>query len=500
MVKVQKDSENTPITKEEEEEIEAIIEKAKELGWDKDRLFRQLSSMGYSYAFGVQPEGYRNYLEDRLSGKTNIKVTSEFNFFEQLDKELAALESKPTPTDAKADIERRRKEDLKTFGSTAWGSDLKQRFLEKFGVEVNGWGSSTTDSDSTNRPDSYTVYDLRKIINAKYDAELARELYKEMKAGKTEMTPEGKEIENRRSLTTISDEDATDDNYDGYYEDSVKPSGSDEFVKTGKWIGTYINKAGEKEEVVANSEKELLDILNAKYDAELDALQETQPTETYKGIEVIDSSSIKAATGEPGAAQFNRAENKILINRELLKKKFDEKAWTKPRKQKDGSFATALSENTFPTYDAWEKFVIEHEFQHSLLSYEESGATNIGQYEDIINSRALGEEAKPTELKVGDKVKVNTPKDGEGVIKEDRGDKVLLEDGRQVYKKNLTLLEETVKEKSEDLRNSDNLTNLANEINFDDLGLPLPKVIKYSNPPVNEGDINNLKNRCNVTK
>jgi hypothetical protein len=96
MVKVQKDSENTPITKEEEEEIEAVIEKAKELGWDKNRLFRQLSSMGYAYAFGVQPEGYRNYLEDRLSGKTNIKVTSEFNFFEQLDKELAALEGAQT--------------------------------------------------------------------------------------------------------------------------------------------------------------------------------------------------------------------------------------------------------------------------------------------------------------------------------------------------------------------------------------------------------------------
>jgi hypothetical protein len=91
MVKVKKDSENTPITKEEEEEIEAVIEKAKELGWDKNRLFRQLSSMGYSYAFGVNPEGYRNYLEDRLSGKTNIKVTSEYNFFEQLDEELAAL-------------------------------------------------------------------------------------------------------------------------------------------------------------------------------------------------------------------------------------------------------------------------------------------------------------------------------------------------------------------------------------------------------------------------
>ena len=131
--------------------------------------------------------------------------------------------------------------------------------------------------------------------------------------------------------------------------------------------------------------------------AELAALEGAKPTETYKGIEVIDSSSIKAATGEPGAAQFNRAENKILLNRELLKKKFDEKAWTKPRKQKDGSFAKALPENAFPTYDAWEKFVIEHEFQHSLLTYEQSSALTIGEYEDIINRKALGEEAKPTE-------------------------------------------------------------------------------------------------------
>jgi len=49
-------------------------------------------------------------------------------------------------------------------------------------------------------------------------------------------------------------------------------------------------------------------------------------------------------------------------------------------------------------------------------------------------------------LNVGDTVKVNTLKDGEGVIKEDRGDKVLLEDGRQIMKKNLTKLTSTTTE------------------------------------------------------
>jgi len=116
-----------------------------------------------------------------------------------------------------------------------------------------------------------------------------------------------------------------------------------------------------------------------------------QPTETYKGIEIINSSSITTATREPGAAQYNRAENKILINRELLKKKFAEKAWTKPRKQKDDSYAQALPEDSFPTYDSFEKFVIEHEFQHSLLSFEDSGANTRGEYENIINYRAFKE-------------------------------------------------------------------------------------------------------------
>ena len=92
MAKMQKDSANTDLTEEDIDDIEAVIEKAKELGWDKNKLFNKLNAMGYTYAFGSEAEAFRNYLEDRLSGKTNIKVTSEFNFFEQLDAELAALE------------------------------------------------------------------------------------------------------------------------------------------------------------------------------------------------------------------------------------------------------------------------------------------------------------------------------------------------------------------------------------------------------------------------
>lgn len=102
---------------------------------------------------------------------------------------------------------------------------------------------------------------------------------------KLKQTPEGKEIENRRRLTTVSDEAADEDNYDGYSEDSMSPAGSDEWIKTGEWYGTYINKNGEKEQILANSEKELLDTLNAKYDAELAVLEEAKPTEVKPKID-----------------------------------------------------------------------------------------------------------------------------------------------------------------------------------------------------------------------
>jgi len=68
-------------------------------------------------------------------------------------------------------------------------------------------------------------------------------------------------------------------------------------------------------------------------------------------------------------------------------------------------------------------------------------------FKDFVSKRSTGTqtqmEFEDLAFNVGDTVKVNTPKNGEGVIAEDRGDKVLLEDGRQIMKKNLTKLTST---------------------------------------------------------
>ena len=149
MVQVQKDSENTPVTQEQIEEIEQVIEKAKELGWDKNRLLRQLSNMGYSYAFGVNPEGFRNYLEDRLSGKTNIKVTSEYNFFSQLDAEVDALEQ---PTQQAPVSEFKTVDDIKKYffnkAPGLFGGDLNAALtMSDWAIVSNTLAKDATDKE-----------------------------------------------------------------------------------------------------------------------------------------------------------------------------------------------------------------------------------------------------------------------------------------------------------------------------------------------------------------
>lgn len=95
-------------------------------------------------------------------------------------------------------------------------------------------------------------------------------------------------------------------------------------------------------------------------------------------IPIIDTEDIINFEGQKGAAQYDRINNVIKVNRELLRQKFEEKAWTNPRTlieiihgEKIESKMTPLFEDAFTTYEDFEEFVIEHEYQHSLLSREQ---------------------------------------------------------------------------------------------------------------------------------
>jgi hypothetical protein len=102
-----------------------------------------------------------------------------------------------------------------------------------------------------------------------------------------------------------------------------------------------------------------------------------------KAIEFVD----KITTGKDTIVAMSNREGKILIDQKGMEQKFEDKAWTKPAKQLDGSFATPLAENEFGSFNEWLTFALIHETKHDTILKLEGETT--GQYEDRINQAAL---------------------------------------------------------------------------------------------------------------
>ena len=122
--------------------------------------------------------------------------------------------------------------------------------------------------------------------------------------------------------------------------------------------------------------------------------------ETYNNIKVIADDNIITAEGTKGAAQYDRKNKIIRLDRKFLQTKFAEKAWTAMRElienvhgEKIKSKAENLPADAFNTYNEFEKFVIEHEYQHSVYTREDFDKDfpngTKGEYETITNNRAL---------------------------------------------------------------------------------------------------------------
>ena len=92
--------------------------------------------------------------------------------------------------------------------------------------------------------------------------------------------------------------------------------------------------------------------------------------------------SEKKAKGKAWA-RYNKKEGVVYLDESELRKRFKDKAWTKPKVKG----VKALPEGQFKTLDEWRNFVTRHEFAHSkyLQGKEESKA----DYENRINQLAL---------------------------------------------------------------------------------------------------------------
>jgi hypothetical protein len=101
-----------------------------------------------------------------------------------------------------------------------------------------------------------------------------------------------------------------------------------------------------------------------------------------KFVENIDSKKETVV-----AMSNNRETGVITIDQKGMEQKFNDKTWTTPAKQLDGSLATPLAENEFGSVDEWFTFALIHETKHDTILQQEGETT--GQYEDRINQAAL---------------------------------------------------------------------------------------------------------------
>jgi len=122
---------------------------------------------------------------------------------------------------------------------------------------------------------------------------------------------------------------------------------------------------------------------------ELFSAQEGLEQKSFRGkpLNFVDKIPTKKETIL--AMSNNRQTGIITIDLKAMEQKFVDKAWTKPAKQLDGSYATALSENEFGTFNEWFTFALVHETKHDTILQQEGETT--GQYEDRINQAALAD-------------------------------------------------------------------------------------------------------------
>ena len=106
-----------------------------------------------------------------------------------------------------------------------------------------------------------------------------------------------------------------------------------------------------------------------------------------KELNFVDN--IPTAKDSIVAMRNNKKTGVISIDQKAMIQKFEDKAWTKPSKQLDGSFAEPLAEDEFKSPEEFFTFALLHEVKHDTIFKEEGYTT--GEYEDIINDAALAD-------------------------------------------------------------------------------------------------------------
>jgi len=96
------------------------------------------------------------------------------------------------------------------------------------------------------------------------------------------------------------------------------------------------------------------------------------------------TTGIRTKNGVEIAGKYIRAEDIIFVDKELIRKKYNERAWIHPKFKG----VDALPANAFKSLDEWEAFVVMHEIGHRMLRKAGINITGAAA-ENIVNGIAL---------------------------------------------------------------------------------------------------------------
>lgn len=140
--------------------------------------------------------------------------------------------------------------------------------------------------------------------------------------------------------------------------------------------------AGRKYESFTDPERELEELQKEQvpiYDA---SYQWTQGQEEFSGLQLVYVSPgelISPTDGQP-VAMRNPHDGRVLIDLELMKAKFDQKAWRNARNSEPLDY-------DFKSFDEWMRFALLHEAMHNVYLIKE-GESRF-EYETRVNKQAL---------------------------------------------------------------------------------------------------------------
>ncbi len=140
--------------------------------------------------------------------------------------------------------------------------------------------------------------------------------------------------------------------------------------------------AGRKYESFTNPEQELEELQKEEAPIFDSAYQWTQGQGDFAGLQLVyvnPGELISQIDGQP-VAMRNPHDGRVLIDLELMKAKFDQKAWRSTRNSKPLNY-------DFKTFDEWMRFALLHEAMHNVYLIKE-GESRF-DYETRVNEQAL---------------------------------------------------------------------------------------------------------------